>query len=436
MKRDSRRRLTFPDLSRRQLESASGFALILCTLVALFLANSSWRHEVEAFWELPVGIEVGTFSLRLSLLHWINDGLMTVFFFSVGLEIKREILFGELRGWRRAVLPAAAALGGMVVPATVFLIWQWGEPGVGGWGVPMATDIAFVVGILALLGRRVPRSVKVFLLTLAIVDDIGAVLVIAVVYTSNLAPEYLMLAAIGFALVLAFNRLGVRSYFPYIVLGAGIWLAFLRSGVHPTVAGVLLGAFTPAEPLLPARDLLGIIEGIAGRLRGDEGADSAEIHEHHQRDVDTMTAAARETVAPMHRLESAVQPWVAIAIMPIFALANAGVALELNQALDPLALAVAVALVAGKPLGIVGFSMLAVALRAGRLPPQVTWGLLSGAGCLAGVGFTMSIFIAGLAWSGEMLVAGKNGILAGSALSALLGSGIIFAFALRREAST
>lgn len=412
---------TAPIGDRWQTETVGGLALIVSTLVALWLANSTWAEAVSHFWETPISVAVGEFTLQLSLLHWINDGLMTVFFFVIGLEIKREVLHGELQGWKSALLPLAAAIGGMVVPAGMYLSWHGGTPAARGWGIPMATDIAFVVGILALFGRRVPRAAKVFLLTLAIVDDLGAVLVIAIAYTDNLAPTYLLPAAVGFVLVVACNRWSVRSYLPYIVLGILIWFCFLKAGVHPTVAGVLLGGLTPAQAWVPSQDLLSVVERIAARLRGNPEVD---VHEQ-LRQTTQVAVAARESVAPLHRLEATIGPWVAIAVMPVFALANAGVAIEPQRLTDAVALAICLGLAAGKPIGILGFSYALVRLGGASLPSGVTWLVLCGAACLAGVGFTMSIFIAGLAWSGAELAAGKVGILAGSALSALLGTGIL-----------
>ena len=395
-------------------------------MIALGVANSPWAAPFTAFWQTRVGLVAGDFALEKPLLLWINDGLMTVFFFLVGLEIKREIVLGELRDPRNAALPVAAALGGMIVPAAIYLAFQWGGPGERGWGVPMATDIAFVVGLLALLGRRVPIGLKILLLTLAIVDDIGAILVIAVAYTADLEPLFLLPAAAGFGLIYLSNRIGVRPVPVYAVLGAGIWLAFLKSGVHPTVAGVLLGLLTPAHPWFAASSLANVAEGVARRLRDDREGDDESAH--HEEAVHVLTRTARETLSPLDRLETALHPWVAFGIMPLFALANAGVRIEWGGVGNPVAVAIAVGLIAGKPLGILGFSWIAVRLGLARLPAGMGWKPLIGASCLAGVGFTMSLFVAGLALKGDLLDAGKSGILVGSVVSAVLGVALLVYF--------
>lgn len=423
-------RLAEPLARFLHVEAAGGLVLLAATAAALVVANSPGAAPFAAFWQTRVGVTVGGFELHKPLLLWINDGLMTVFFFVVGLEIKREFVFGELRDPKKAALPAAAALGGMVVPAGIYLALQWGEPGERGWGIPMATDIAFVVGFLALLGRRVPFGLKILLLTLAIVDDIGAVLIIAVAYTADLAPWYLAAAAAGFGVCVLFNQIGVRTVPAYVVVGAGVWLAFLKSGIHPTVAGVLLGLLTPASSWFGERSLLKLLEGTLQRLRRDE--EEEDELKHHEEAVELLTTTARETVSPLDRLETTLHPWVAFGIMPLFALANAGVAINLADLTRPVGLAVAAGLVLGKPLGILVFSWAAVRLGLARLPDRVGWKVLFGGGCLAGIGFTMSLFIAGLALHGQLLDAGKVGTLLGSAVSALLGFTLVLWF-LRGE---
>lgn len=398
------------------VEAAGGIVLMACTAIALAIANSPWADPFDQFWQMRVGVTLGDFSLIKPLLLWVNDGLMTIFFFVVGLEIKREVVFGELRDPRKAALPAAAALGGMIAPALIYLAFQYGQPGEAGWGIPMATDIAFVVGFLALLGRRVPFSLKILLLTLAIVDDIGAVIVIAVAYTADLAAILLLPAAVGFGLILICRRLGVRSLAVYWILGVGIWLAFLKSGVHPTVAGVLLGLLTPARPWLTAESLTRVSAGLA------QGAMA------HDKAARLLGWTVRESLSPLERLETRLHPWVAFFIMPVFALANAGVPIDWSALGNPIALAVAIALAVGKPIGVIAMSWLAVRLGLAKLPSGVTWKILFAAGCLAGVGFTMSLFIAGLALDDTLLSVGKVGILAGSVVSAIVGCGLLRAF--------
>ncbi len=406
------------------IEAASGVALLVCTLAALTLANSPWADAFAALWEVEAYVGTDHWELRESLLHWINDGLMTVFFFVVGLEIKREIVAGELRDPRKAALPLMAALGGMLAPAAIYLLLI-GQFARQGWGIPMATDIAFVVGFLALLGPRVPVGLKIMLLSLAIADDIGAVLVIAVFYSSDLSFVALGLAAAGFVLTYLMNRVGVRLVAAYVVVGAAIWLAFHKSGVHPTVAGVVLGLMTPARPWVDGGILANIVGELGRWLTGEE-----EPPAERKEELKQLSIAAREAVSPLERLETALHPWVAFGIMPLFALANAGVAIKHSALGEPVVLAVAAGLVVGKPLGIVLLSWLSVRLGLARLPTGVNWKVLLGAGCLAGIGFTMSLFIAGLALKGDenQLEAGKLGTLLGSAISAVLGCGLLLAF--------
>jgi NhaA family Na+:H+ antiporter len=389
-----------------QIEAAGGLVLLACVVAALILANSPWAEAFARFWETPVRIGVGGLELNKPLLLWINDGLMTIFFFVVGLEIKRELVAGELRDPRKVVLPVAAAIGGMVAPAGVYLLLQAGQPGAAGWAIPMATDIAFVVGFLALFGPRVPVGLKILLLSLAIVDDLGSVVMIAVLYTADLSLLALGLAALGLAAVIALRWLGVREVAVYTLLGTAVWLAFLKSGVHPTVAGVLLGLLTPARPLLGGRLVLDVLTEMSRRT-GD--APLPHAHDHG------------EALSPLERLEEALHPWVAFAIVPLFALANAGVAVTPAYLGNPVALAVIAGLALGKPLGIVLASWAAVKAGVARLPEGVSWRVMIGAGCLGGIGFTMSLFIAGLALKDRLLDPAKVGTLTGSAASAVLG---------------
>jgi NhaA family Na+:H+ antiporter len=406
-------RMVAPFVDFLHVESSSGLVLLLCTLVALLLANSPLAGAFGALWQRPFGITLGDFSLHKPLLLWINDGLMALFFFVVGLEIKREIVSGELAEPRKALLPIVAALGGMIVPASLFLICLRGRPGLHGWGIPMATDIAFVVGFLTLLGPRVPAGLKIFLLTLAIADDLGAVLVIGFAYTADLQVLPLALAGVGVALVLFLRYIGVRAVAVYTLVGFGIWFGFLKSGVHPTLAGVLLGLLTPARPLVRQRVLLDIVGDLFARLRQTRDGGSQSV---------------TETQSPAERLETMLHPWVAFAIMPIFALANADVAIDFVKLASPVALGVAVGLVLGKPLGIVLFSWISVRIGATRLPRGVNWWVMIGAGCLGGIGFTMSLFIAGLAYEDIFLADAKIGVLFGSTLSAILGCLILSLF--------
>lgn len=404
------------------VEAASGIALLLVTIAALVLANSALADEFLNLWKTPVGFKIGSFEMIHSLKHWINDGLMAVFFFVVGLEVKRELVLGELKDLRAASLPIVAAVGGMVIPAAFYLAFQLGKPGDRGWGIPMATDIAFVVGCLAVLGSRVPHGFRILLLSLAIADDIGAILVIAIGYTSHLNLSVLFLGFLGIGLVLGLTQIGVRSIPIYFIVGAFIWLAFHESGVHATIAGVILGLLTPAHSWISEGRLQAIVQKFAAYLQGERWSGEGRNHVA----LCSVELAARETLSPLERLESALHPWVSFVIMPIFALANAGVQLNLIDFREPVAVAVLIGLAVGKPVGIVGSSWLAVRLGVARLPDGVNWSVLTAGGILAGIGFTMALFIAGLTLEGRLLNAAKVGILTASALCAVIGVVLLF----------
>jgi NhaA family Na+:H+ antiporter len=408
-------------------ESAGGIVLIAATLVAIAWANSPWGGAYEHLWETPVTIGAGAWALTYPLHYWINDGLMAVFFFLVGLEIKREFLVGELASLKRASLPIAAALGGMVVPAILYALLNAGGPGAAGWGIPMATDIAFALGVLALLGPRIPLSLKVFLAALAIVDDLGAVLVIAVFYTESinwaaLALGFVLLAGLALA-----NRMQARSPLIYVLVGAVVWVAFLKSGVHATVAGVLLAMTIPArtridtaEFLARGRRILDYFDasGVEGRGVLTNKAQQAAIQE--------MENACEAAQAPLQRIEHELHYWVAFGIIPIFALANAGVHLGGNLGAafsDRVTLGIILGLVIGKPVGITLFAWLAVKSGVAALPGTVTWRAIRGVSLLGGIGFTMSLFIAGLAFPGapQLNEDAKIGIFVASLVAGIAG---------------
>jgi len=395
--------------------------LLACAAGALILANSPLAEPYLAIWKTPLGVRIGSFELVHSLKHWINDGLMGIFFFVIGLEVKRELVMGELRDARRAALPVAAALGGMLVPAGAYLMLQAGEPGQRGWGIPMATDIAFVVGCLAVLGSRVPRPLRALLLSLAIADDIGAILVIAVGYTEKIYGLALALGFAGLLAIVVAARLGVRSIGVYVVLGGAVWLGFHESGVHATIAGVLVGLATPTRAWIPDSRL----DLTVDRVRALASGGGWEASGTRRAALRELATAARETVSPLERVETSLHPWSSFAIMPLFALANAGIPIRIDAFGDPVAVAVMLGLVVGKPLGIVATSFLAVRLGVAQLPQGVSWSILTGAGFLAGIGFTMALFIAELALGGPPLEAAKIGILAGSALAAVIGMALL-----------
>ncbi len=407
-------------------EASGGVLLLAFTVVALAWANSPWSHSYHEIWHTTVTLGFGGHLLAKPLELWINDGLMAIFFFVVGLEIKREILTGELSSPRQAALPIAAALGGMVAPALLYFAFNAGTPEVSGWGIPMATDIAFALGVLALVGKGVPDSLKVFLTALAIVDDLGAVLVIALFYTSEISLPALGVGFLFLALMAAANRLGVRNPLVYWVLGSVVWLAFLLSGVHATIAGVLGAMTIPASSLIDERRFV-----EAGRFmlaeverKVEPGLEPLHFGTKHAA-VRALEKACENVETPLQRLEEALHPWVAFFIMPLFALANAGVALGegVTAALtQPVTLGVTVGLVLGKQIGITAFSWLAVRLGLASLPSGVSWRHIYGAAVLGGIGFTMSLFIAGLAFSDlETLETAKTGILLASLIAGLAG---------------
>ncbi len=405
------------------VEAASGVLLLVCTAVALVLANSPASDWYIALWQTKVGLVFGEFSLKFSLQHWINDGLMAIFFFVVGLEVKREMVLGELRDVRRAALPVAAALGGMIVPALFYLALQGDSEAVRGWGIPMATDIAFVVGCLAVLGPRVPRILRVMLLSLAIVDDIGAILVIAIGYTDSLNLTALALAFVGLGVVWGLGRLGVRSFGIYVILGVLVWFGFLESGVHATIAGVLLGLLTPARSYLGKTGVSKLLRRADETFHGGSW-----VNMHHRSDaVRGFTDSVREVISPLEYLEGTLHPWTSFVIMPVFALANAGVPFTVGDFGEPVAMAIMFALVVGKPVGILLMSFLAVKLVTKKLPEGLTWPALLGGGFLSGIGFTMALFIAGLALNGPVLQTAKVGVLGASLIAAVIGVSVLVA---------
>ena len=402
------------------VESASGIVLLVSAAAALVIANSPASKAFLEFWKTEVGFSIGSFSMLHSLKHWINDGLMAVFFFVIGLEVKHELVHGELRAFRRAALPLAAALGGMIVPAGIFLALQYSGPARDGWGIPMATDIAFVVGCMALLGNRVPRGFRAFVLSLAIADDIGAILVIAFGYTAGIEWHWLLWGLAGLGAVAFLSRVGVRSLLVYGAMGVAIWIAFHESGVHATIAGVALGLLTPAHPLVSDSGLAAALRRVSDLMHGKYTGSVAKAAK-----VAEVRNVSREAVSPVEYLENRLHPWVAFVIMPVFALANAGVPFAAGDLLEPVALAVMAGLVLGKPIGVFVFSWLAVRAGIAQLPERVTWRVVFGGGVLAGIGFTMALFIASLALEGDVLNVAKVGVLSASVLAAVVGSGLL-----------
>jgi NhaA family Na+:H+ antiporter len=401
--------------------TAGGTLLLLAAAVALVWANSPWGGAYEELWGTEFIIRLGRWTIEEDLRHWVNDGLMTVFFLVVGLEIKREFLTGELRDRRAAALPMIAALGGMVVPAAIYLALNAGGQGVDGWGIPMATDIAFALGVLLLAARHAPAGLKPFILTLAIVDDIGAIVVIALFYTTGVSVVSLVLAVSTCGLMLLLHRVGVRAQVVFVALGGIVWLLTYASGVHPTIAGVALGLLTPAQPFQRPRAVSAEARRIADLTQDDPEPPDADA-----RYWLGLSALAREAVSPLARVEHLLLPWSSFVILPIFALANAGVRLSadglVEAATSPITLGVLLGLVLGKSLGIAGISALALRARFARLPTGVRFPHLSGAAIVAGIGFTVSLFMAELAFDDRALVdEAKIGILGASVIAGVAG---------------
>lgn len=403
-----------------KIEAASGVLLLVVALIALAWANSPWRELYSSLWHTPFGLRIGPFEFERDLHFWINDGLMTIFFFVVGLEIRREIHRGELAELRRAALPLAAALGGMLAPAVLYTLFNHGRASAGGWGVPMATDIAFAVGVLTLLGKRVPPALRILLLALAVIDDVGAIIVIAVFYSGSLWWPGFVIAVAGIAVVLLMQKFGVRSPWAYVVPAIVIWAGAYRGGVHPTLAGVVVGLMTPVQAWFGSDRFLELTEDRVKRLKEADVSDERALLPH----LDALKVVGREAVSPVERLQHALHGPVAYGIMPLFALANAGVPLgEASFEGDglPVFLGVMIGLVLGKPLGVVGLSWIASRLGLTALPRGVTWVKVSVVGLSAGIGFTMALFIAQLAFPpGALLETAKLGILSGSGIAAIV----------------
>jgi len=363
-------------------ETSAGIVLFVAALLAMIAVNSAFNPYYLAFLNIPVVVQFGALEIAKPLSLWINDGLMAIFFFLVGLEVKREILEGELSSFDKAALPAIAAVGGMAIPAAVFLYFNWNiSENVNGWAIPAATDIAFALGVLALLGKHAPLSLKILLLAIAIIDDIGAIIIIALFYTAEVSSVSLMLSAVGIAILILMNRLGVVRVAPYILVGTFLWICVLKSGVHATLAGVIAALAIPLN--------------------------------------------AKDGTSPLKHLEHILHPWTAFLVLPIFAFANAGVSLAGLQVSDlfaPLALGIAAGLVVGKQIGVFGFMFIAAKLGLVRRPMGVSWLQLYGLACLTGIGFTMSLFIGNLAFvDPEQIETVKLGVISGSLVSGLLG---------------
>lgn len=415
------------------IEAVSGIVLLLAAAIALVWANSPAAASYHALWHAPLSIGLGSHVLSQSLHFWINDALMAVFFLVVGMEIRREIHEGALASFRLAALPLAAALGGVLLPALIYVAFNSDPTQLRGWAVPTATDIAFAVGVLALLGRSIPGNLRVLLLALAIIDDIVAVLIIALFYSGGLDFSGLLVAGLGMLMVLGLQQIGVGSAWAYTVPGAVLWVGLLQTGVHPTLAGVVLGLMTP---VLPGRMRERPLD-MATRAVHDLNTSADRTPQELAGPLKELRQAQREVLPPVTRVQMALHPWVAFGVMPLFALANAGISLDgvdLSQnGAQAVTVGVLLALVAGKPLGVLVASWLAVRVGWCRLPEGVNWSGVCLVGLLAGIGFTMSIFIATLAFdNANLLNAAKLGVLLASLIAAVLGLSWGFLLA-RRE---
>ena len=428
---DSRPRVSRAIVRFVKMEAAGGIVMMSAAALALILANTPLREAYEDLWYTYAGLVLGEWTLKMSLLHWVNDGLMALFFFLVGLEIKREILFGELASVQRAALPVVGAIGGAVLPALLFWVFNRGGEHVHGWGVPMATDIAFAVAILAMLGSRAPLWIKTFVTALAIADDLLAVLVIAVFYSGNIDLTALAWAGGALAIMFALNRSGVQRPLVYVVPILVVWYFVYQSGVHATIAGVAAAAMIPAGRKRGSEtetsDLSQSLEMATVSLEvARSGSEDWEIKDLREEALAEIADEAQESAATLYRMEHAIHPWVAFLVLPIFAFANSGIAIPVSSLASivthPLPLGIMVGLFVGTQLGITGATWLAVRFGLGTLPEGALWRTLWGGSLLAGIGFTMSIFIASLAFTDyESLGLAKTGIVFGSLLAAVAG---------------
>lgn len=408
-------------------EEFSGILLISCTILALLIANSLLSHEYFELWEANLAITFSNFALSKPLHLWINDGLMAFFFFVVGLEIKRELLVGELKSPKKALLPISAALGGMILPVIFYSLINISNPSAArGWGIPMATDIAFVIGVMALLGTKIPFPLKIYLTSLAIVDDIGAVMIIAVFYSQKVELSFLVVASFLLIGLFFINRLGVQNHIIYAIIGIILWYCIFLSGLHATVAGILVAFAVPAKTRINPDEFVSEGQLILERFKAAGPRDKEILlNRQHLAALKTLEITCLNVQTPLQRFERALHYWVAFAIMPLFIFANAGIAIEkidIDMFFQPITLGIIIGLVFGKQIGIFLFSWISVKIGLTELPSGLTWGHIYGAACLGGIGFTMSLFIASLAIiDPRNLVMAKIGIIIGSLISGLIG---------------
>lgn len=408
----------------KRLVSGSLF-LFIAAVIAVIWANTSASYS--SFWGTELSIHFGEIHLSKSLAHWIDEALMTLFFFAVGLEIKREVLVGELATLKKALLPVSAAIGGMLFPALIYTAFNYNTPTSGGWGVPMATDIAFSLAVLAFLGKRIPLGTRIFLTAFAIADDLGAVLIIALFYTQTIAWSWLLLAGLLLGVVALLNYLWIRATLAYALLGIGVWFAILCSGVHATVAGVLVAMFIPARGKYDTQTFINEVKSYIDNFECQDGCGhTILLNKHHQNAVQSIELACHEVETPLRRLLYGLNPWVAFLILPLFALANSGVVINnidiVGSLTHPVALGIIFGLVLGKPIGIILFTYISVKLLKTPLQAGVNWLQIIGVSILGGVGFTMSLFISGLSFSGQdILEIAKLSIVLSSIICSIVG---------------
>lgn len=408
-------------------QTTTGLILMFMTVLALILANSPLAETYSHFFHMNIDLSVGSWSLSHSLHHWINDGLMAIFFFMVGLEIKREILVGELSNIKVAILPILAAIGGMILPALIYLSVNYGTPSANGWGIPMATDIAFAISALVLLGRRVSPALVTFLVALAIVDDLGAVIVIAIFYTEQIQFLPLILAGVSFTIMVAFNRFGIHMILPYFIVGLFMWFFMLESGVHATIAGVIAALAIPSKPKRTPQNFTMHAKNLLDEYDNYPVATDNTMHEEQKAILLNVKDSIDSVGSPSGRLEHDLHLPVALIVIPLFALANAGISIDFSSIgetiLSKVSLGVMMGLVLGKVLGIAGVAWLAIKLKIAKLPENSTMTQIFGVAFLGGIGFTMSIFVADLAFLGspELIFQAKVGILLASLLSGFIG---------------
>ena len=409
-------------------EAASSILLIAATIIALMWVNSSIGETYHSFWHTKISFTVGDFRISKTLLHWVNEGLMSLFFFTVGLEIKREILVGELASPKKALLPVIAALGGMIFPGLIYAAINIGLPTIHGWGIPVATDIAFALGAVAVLGRRVPVGLRIFLAAFAIADDLGAVVIIAIFYTKELVLSNLVISLfiiLGLAIA---NFFWIRWTFVYAILGLSLWFFILGSGVHATIAGVIVSLFVPARGRYDTDHFLQNVRNITEKFECEEQSCGYSIllNQEHLYAVQALELACHDVETPLQRLEHALHPWVAFLILPLFAMGNTGLlfrGIVFSEAIsNPVIIGIIVGLVFGKPIGIILFSYISVKSGMASLPNEVRWSHILGGAMLGGIGFTMSLFLSELSFSDpHILDYGRIAILTGSVLSAIIG---------------